>query len=186
MKQRTHQFILLSRSKGTRALFFATIVGVLSTIAVAGFVQATPGLGVTSTVFAVGAFDSLDAKSLTDIDPNPDVTRYWQARIITKGATDVHVIENRIAPGGTFGWHSHPGPSIVVVKSGALTLYLASDPTCTGRVVSAGSGFVDNGGDIHVVRNEGSVEAVVYVTSLVPRGFTRRIDQPAPSQCVGV
>jgi hypothetical protein len=74
----------------------------------------------------------------------------------------------------------------VVVKSGALTLYLESDPTCTGQVVQAGSGFVDNGGDVHVVRNEGSVEAVVYVTSLVPHGFTRRIDEPAPTHCAGV
>jgi quercetin dioxygenase-like cupin family protein len=175
---------ILGRTR--RRLLFASGVAVLSVIAVAGFVQATPGVGVTSTLFAVGAFDSLDAKTLTDIDPNPDVTKYWQARITTKGATDVHVLENRIAPGGTFGWHSHPGPSIVVVKSGALTVYLASDPTCTGRVVSAGSGFVDNGGDVHVVRNEGSVEAVVYVTSLVPRGFTRRIDEAAPAHCVGV
>ena len=106
MRQRTDQFILPSRSNGIRAIVLGTIVGVLSTIAVAGFVKATPGTGVTSTVFAVGAFDTLDAKTLTDIDPDPDVTRYWQARITTKGATDVHVIENRLAPGGTFGWHT--------------------------------------------------------------------------------
>jgi quercetin dioxygenase-like cupin family protein len=166
-----------------RRLALAMAMAVLSAIAVAGFVQATPGAGVTSTVFGIGQFDSINAKALTDVDPDPDITDFWQARITTKGATDVHIIENRIAPGGTFGWHSHPGPSLVVVKSGALTLYLAADPTCTGRVVSAGSGFVDNGGDVHVVRNEGSVEAVVYVASLVPHGFARRIDEPAPAQC---
>ena len=177
------EFASLTLGRTRRRLLFALGVAVLSVIAVAGFVQATPGLGVTSTVFAVGGFDTLEAKTLTDVDPRPDVTNYWQARITTKGATDVHVIENRIAPGGTFGWHSHPGPSIVVVKTGALTLYLADDPTCTGRVVQAGSGFVDNGGDVHVVRNEGSVEAVVYVASLVPQGFARRIDEPAPATC---
>ena len=128
----------------------------------------------TSTVFAVGAFDELEAKTITSD---------WQARISTKGATDVHILENRIVPGGTFGWHSHPGPSIVVVKSGALTLYRGDDPTCTGQVVPAGSGFVDDGGDVHVVRNEGSVDAVVYVTSLVPHGATRRIDEPSPGNC---
>ena len=175
------QSLTLGRTR--RRLLIALGAAVLSIIAVAGFVQATPGLGVTSTVFAVGGFETLEARTLTDVDPRPDVTDFWQARISTKGATDVHVIENRIAPGGTFGWHSHPGPSIVVVKAGALTLYLADDPSCTGRVVQAGSGFVDNGGDVHVVRNEGSVEAVVYVTSLVPRGFARRIDQPQPAHC---
>jgi quercetin dioxygenase-like cupin family protein len=160
----------------------ALTIGLLAAVAIGGFVQATPGEGVTSTTLAVGRFADIDATTLTDIDPGTS-TDFWQARLKTKGSTDIYVLENRIAPGGTFGWHSHPGPSLVVVKTGALTLYLASDPTCTGHVVTAGSGFVDNGGDVHVVRNEGSVETVVYVTSLVPEGFTRRIDQLAPGNC---
>jgi quercetin dioxygenase-like cupin family protein len=161
----------------------ALVAGLLGAVAMFGFVQATPGSGVTSTLFAIGRFEDIDAKTLTDIDPDPANTDFWQARIRTKGATDIHVLENRILPGGTFGWHSHPGPSLVVVKSGALTLYRADDPTCTGLVVPAGSGFVDNGGDIHVVRNEGDVLTVVYVTSLLPTGFERRIDQPSPGNC---
>ena len=163
-------------------LFFSLAVGLLAAVAANGLVQATPGIGITSTVFAVGQFDDIDTTTLTDTDPGAE-TSFWQARIRTKGSTSVHLIENRIAPGGTFGWHSHPGPSLVVVKSGALTLYLADDPTCTGRVVPAGSGFVDNGGDVHVVRNEGTMETIVYVTSLVPEGFGRRIDEPAPAHC---
>ena len=91
--------------------------------------------------------------------------------------------DDTIAPGGTFGWHSHPGPSIVVVKAGALTLYHGDDPTCTPHVITAGSGFVDDGGQVHVVRNEGSVDALVYVTSLVPKGAPRRIDEPSPGHC---
>src|SRR5262245_5340114 len=170
-------------SPGGRRLLVALGVAVLGAIAVAGFVQATPGMGVTSTVFGVGQFGSISARTLTDVNPAEGVTDFWQARITTKGDTDVHIIENRIAPGGPFGWHSHPGPSLVVVKSGALTLYVAEGASCTSRVVQAGSGFVDNGGDVHVVRNEGSVEAVVYVASLVPHGFQRRIDEPAPVDC---
>ena len=163
-------------------LMIAFVAGLLGAIAMFGFVQATPGQGVASTTLAVGRFADIDATTLTDTTSGAD-TDFWQARIKTKGVTDVHVLENRIQPGGTFGWHSHPGPSLVVVKTGALTLYLASDPTCTGHVVMAGSGFVDNGGDVHVVRNEGSVETIVYVTSLVPEGFGRRIDEPAPGNC---
>jgi quercetin dioxygenase-like cupin family protein len=90
------------------------------------------------------------------------------------------VLQNTIAPGGTFGWHRHPGPSLVIVKSGTATFYLASDPTCTPHVVPAGSGFVDQGHDVHVVRNEGSVDLVTVVVSLVPAGFDRRIDEPSP------
>ena len=144
----------------------------LAILLIAATAFATPGAGVTSTTFAVGTFDEIKAQALSS---------GWQARIETTGPTDVHVLENRIVPGGTFGWHSHPGPSIVVVKAGALTLYRGDDPACTPHLVTAGSGFVDNGGDVHVVRNEGSVEAVVYVTSLLPKGAGRRIDEPRPS-----
>jgi quercetin dioxygenase-like cupin family protein len=157
-----------------RLLGGAAFLVLLAGIPLAATALATPGMGVSSTVFAVGKFDKVEAKT---------VSRNWQARIETKGATDVHILENRIAPGGTFGWHSHPGPSIVVVKSGALTLYRGDDPTCAPHLVEAGSGFVDDGGDVHVVRNEGIVEAVVYVTSLVPSGAARRIDEPSPASC---
>jgi len=160
----------------------ALSAALLAAVAMFGFVQATPSAGVTSTTIAVGRFGDIDAMTLTDIDPGLR-TDLWQARIRTKGSSDLYVLENRIAPGGTFGWHSHPGPSLVIVKSGALTLYLAADPSCTPHVVGAGSGFVDNGGDVHVVRNEGSVETVVYVTSLIPEGFARRIDEPSPGTC---
>jgi quercetin dioxygenase-like cupin family protein len=153
----------------------AILVAIVAVAAgAAGAVLATPVIGVRSTPFAVGQFGDIDAKSESDA---------WEAEIRTKGASDIHVLENRIAPGGTFGWHSHPGPSFVVVKTGALTLYRGDDPDCTPHVFAAGSGFVDQGGDIHLVRNEGSVETVVYVTSIVPRGAVRRIDEPAPGNC---
>jgi quercetin dioxygenase-like cupin family protein len=161
---------------------FAFAIGLLAAIAMFGFVQATPSAGVTSTQIAVGHFDDIDATTLTDIDPGTPTDK-WQARIRTKGSSDLYVLENRIVPGGSFGWHSHPGPSLVIVKSGALTLYLGADASCSPHVVTAGNGFVDNGGDIHLVRNEGSVETVVIVTSLVPQGFARRIDQPSPGNC---
>ena len=152
----------------------ALLVVAVSVVAYSGTVLATPISGVTSTLFAVGQFEEIEAKT---------VSSSWQARINTKGATDLYVLENRIAPGGTFGWHSHPGPSLVIVKTGALTLYRGDDPDCTPQLVEAGSGFIDEGGDVHLVRNEGTIETVVYVTSLVPRGAMRRIDMPRPGNC---
>ena len=158
---------------GTR--FTVALLGVVVGLAAyGGAVLATPASGVTTTTLAVGQFDEIQAKT---------VSSSWQARISTKGESDLYVLQNRIAPGGTFGWHSHPGPSLVIVKTGALTLYRGDDPTCTPQVVEAGSGFVDNGGDVHLVRNEGTVETVVYVTSLIPRGAMRRIDEPSPGNC---
>jgi len=152
----------------------ALLVVVAGVAAYGGTVLATPGSGVTSTLFAVGQFDEIHAKTLSSS---------WQARINTKGESDLYVLENRISPRGSFGWHSHPGPSLVIVKTGALTLYRGDDPDCTPQVIEAGSGFVDEGGDVHLVRNEGTIDAVVYVTSLVPRGAARRIDEPSPGNC---
>ena len=152
----------------------AALLACLAVLVIAATALATPGSGVTSKLFAVGTFDEIDARSETET---------LEVELRARGATDVHVLENTIVPGGHFGWHSHPGPSIVVVKEGALTLYHGDDPACAPHVFAAGSGFIDNGGDVHIVRNEGSVNAVVYVTSLVPKGADRRINEPSPGNC---
>jgi quercetin dioxygenase-like cupin family protein len=146
--------------------------------------QATPPDKVTTTIIGIGRFTKIDAKVKTDINPGSPPTEFWKARIKTKGSSDLHVLQNTIAPGGTFGWHSHPGPSLVIVKSGTATFYLAADPTCTPHVVPAGSGFVDQGHDVHVVRNEGIVDLVTVVVSLVPADAVRRIDEPSPGNCL--
>ncbi len=100
----------------------------LATAAPAGSAVATSAHGVTSTVFAVGQFHPIAAQSVA-------YSGTWQALVNTKGESDVYILENRIAPGGSFGWHSHPGPSLVVVKTGTLTLYRADDPSCVPQVV---------------------------------------------------
>jgi quercetin dioxygenase-like cupin family protein len=160
----------------------ALLLGALTVAVYVGNVFATNPSGVSTTTFGVGRFDDIDAKTKTDVDA-ANGTDFWQGRINTKGASDLYVLQNTISPGGTFGWHSHPGPSLVIVKSGTATFYMADDPTCSPHVVQAGSGFVDDGHDTHVVRNEGTVDLVTVVVSLVPAGFARRIDQPAPANC---
>jgi len=166
------------------ALALAAVAGA-SFVAYVSGALATPPQGVTTLTFGVARFDDINAAARTDVDPGR-ARDIWKARIRTKGATDVHMLQNTIVPGGTFGWHGHPGPSLVIVKSGTATFYDADDPACAPHVVPAGSGFVDNGQDTHVVRNEGSVDLVTVVVSLVPAGFARRIDEPAPANCPGL
>jgi quercetin dioxygenase-like cupin family protein len=137
--------------------------------------RATPAVGVTSMVLAQGRLDAIDTGKIKTGD--------WEAQISTKGASDLLVLENRVEPGGSYGRHSHPGPSLVIIKSGTATHYMADDPTCTPHVLPAGSSFVDSGGGVHVVRNEGTVELVQLVTSIIPAGAARRIDQPKPGNC---
>ena len=150
------------------------LVGGLAVLAIVATALATPITGVQGTNLGVAAFESLEAKTLTPTVAGPHRHEGRHGRL-RGGEQD--------RPGGTFGWHSHPGPSIVVIKTGELTLYHGDDPSCTPTRVPAGKGFVDDGGDVHLVRNEGTVETVVYVTSLVPQGAARRIDEPSPGNC---
>src|SRR5215208_5140613 len=49
-----------------------------------------------------------------------------------------------IEPGGTTGWHHHPGVALVSVNSGAVTEY---DKNCHKSVYKAGEGFVESKGE---------------------------------------
>jgi quercetin dioxygenase-like cupin family protein len=100
-------------------------------------------------------------------------------KIKTMGLSDVYVVHNTIVPGGHTGWHSHPGPSIISVKSGTATEYNSDDPN-TPHVHTAGTCFVDDGDHAHIVRNEGDTNLELVAFQILPRGATRRIDQPQP------
>lgn len=141
---------------------------------VTSFALATSGLGVTSTPLAQGTLEPTNAKVKTGA---------WKVRISSKGTSQLSVTENRVLPGGDFGWHSHPGPSLVIVKSGTSTFYRGDDPDCTPEVHPAGTSYVDPGGVVHIARNEGSTELVVLVTRLIPTGAPARIDEPDPGNC---
>ena len=92
--------------------------------------------------------------------------------------------EAATAPGGTTGWHSHPGPSLIEVVAGTVTNYEGDDPRCRPHVYTAGMGFVDAGGkDVHMLVNEGSVPAETIAVQLLPQDAVRRIDAPDPGNC---
>ncbi len=137
--------------------------------------RATPPSGVSVVQLApVAQFDEIQANAMIG---------GWGAKIKTKGVSDLHVVEVTIQPGGTIGWHSHLGPSFVIVKSGTATFYQGDDPTCTPHVLPAGSSLFEPGGDVHVVRNEGNVPLVNLVIQLLPTGSPRLISEPNPGYC---
>ncbi len=152
----------------------ALTVALLGVAAIAGVALATPSSGVTSTTIATGSLDPVNL--IVKTGP-------WNTQLRTKGQTDLTVVENRVAPGGTFGWHSHPGPSLIIVKSGTITFYHGDDPACSPHVYQAGDALVDAGNVVHVGRNEGTAEVVVIVTRLLPAGAPPRIDEPDPGSC---
>jgi quercetin dioxygenase-like cupin family protein len=86
------------------------------------------------------------------------------------------------ANGGSTGWHHHPGVVVVAVASGTVTEY---DEECHPTVIDAGKGFVESHDRVHLVRNEGSVPAVLYVTFISPTEtpLGLRIDEAQPQEC---
>ena len=70
-------------------------------------------------------------------------------------------------PGAETGWHIHPGPVAVVVKSGALTETHSNG--CT-TVHPAGSVFFERAGEVHNAANQTGGVAEVYATFFSPEG----------------
>ncbi len=135
----------------------------------------TASSGFTGTTLArgnVGAFHIHSKANRFDVE------------IKVKDNADIAVSDIVVGVGGHSGWHSHPGPVLVVVKSGTITFYHASDPNCSPEVHPAGTAFVETGGDVGMARNEGAGPAEVIATFFVePFRASTRIDQPNPGNC---
>jgi len=148
-----------------------------------GVVMATPANGFASDVTKT-TFDWLriiyGQGQRDDSVPGADP----KIRLTVKDPADYYIVTNTVVPGGYSGWHTHPGPSLVLVKSGTATVYDGDDPTCTPTAYPAGAGFVDPGdGHVHMVRNEGTDTLVTQAFQIIPAGEARRIDAPSPGTC---
>ena len=105
--------------------------------------------------------------------------------INARDAAQTVVQQIKISAGGHTGWHSHPGPVVVLIKSGTMSFYDGDDPTCTVKTYSAGQAFIDSGqGHVHIARSEGSDELELWATYFdVPEDGPFRNDKPAPGNC---
>jgi quercetin dioxygenase-like cupin family protein len=135
--------------------------------------HATPPSGFAGTVQWQGPFDPMNVKVKTD-----DI----DMRLHSKDNVNLVVTRIAIAAGGTSGWHTHPGMSLVTVLSGTLPLYDAA--LGTPRQLTVGQTFVDEGGDhVHLVRNETTAAAEVGAVQIMARGVPARQDVPRPNNC---
>src|ERR1700741_58999 len=55
----------------------------------------------------------------------------WLSFQKTQGPSDLDLLSNTWKPGGSTGWHKHPGHSLIVITSGQVTQYHAD---CTPEV----------------------------------------------------
>jgi quercetin dioxygenase-like cupin family protein len=151
----------------------ALIVGAFTPVSTV----ATPTCGVQSTnlldpvsagYFPSGLLNLMCRSNLPD----------WLLITRVRGDSDLYVTQHVFQPGGQTGWHTHPGPSLITVVEGTLTVY---HDDCTFTTYSAGESFTDIGcGDLHNVRNETGAEAKDIAVQIVPHGAPRRIDADDP------
>jgi quercetin dioxygenase-like cupin family protein len=133
---------------------------------VSGVALATPGSGATSTLLSAGTF----ARS---------------AHATQSANADAQIVDVAFAPGGYTGWHSHPGPEVVTVKSGAVTLKRVRDGECHISTYQAGQAFVAYPQDTFIVMNASATAPAETVVVLfdIPTGGPNRIDRPDPGVC---
>lgn len=68
-----------------------------------------------------------------------------------------------VQPGAQFPWHTHPGPVVVNIVTGALTYQPAE--TCEAHTYTAGQAFVDPGqGHVHTAWNPTNAPTVFVAT----------------------
>ena len=103
-------------------------------------------------------------------------------RLRATADTNTVVAKFTFGPNSSTGWHTHPGRTLVTVKTGTFTVYHAED--CEPLVYQPGDAFVELPTTVHIGRNEtnGVVELGV-VFFRVPTDGSPRIDQPQPADC---
>jgi quercetin dioxygenase-like cupin family protein len=139
--------------------------------------HATPGCGFTGTNLLSPVPFGYYPSGLLNLGCESEIFR-WELEMKVKGNSDLYVTLNTWQPGGQTGWHTHPGPSLITVIEGTITVY---EDNCTFETYNAGESFTDIGcGDVHNVRNETGAVAKAVAVQIVPHGAVRREDRPDP------
>ena len=147
------------------AALAVTALGLAAGVLTASPAHATPPAGVTTKILGSGT-------TLAGFTIHAD-----GIKVESTDAAGVTVAHLTFAPGGTTGWHAHPGPVLVIVTTGSVTKYSAQD--CTAHTYTAGQAFVEHGPtDENLVRNDGSVPAETLVTFITPPGAPIHHDSP--------
>lgn len=121
------------------------------------------------------------------VDILSKVTVDDRIKVNTKDPSEVTTYRITLQPGASTPWHYHPGPHVVSIGAGAVTVYEAD---CSTTAYPAGQGFFDPGESfpdarqhLHVARNDGTVPAVLLVTDVRQPGQPLRVDVAAPADC---
>jgi hypothetical protein len=145
--------------------------------------RGTPGITEPSFTTAVGFTSTLVGRGNLGTFHIQSKSNRYDVELESHDNTDIAVANIVVTPGGHSGWHYHPGPVLVVVKTGTITFYMEDDHSCSKQVHRAGTTFIEKGGMVGIARNEGTVEATVVATFFVPAGSPTRLEARAPRNC---
>jgi quercetin dioxygenase-like cupin family protein len=144
------------------------------------------GLACVVTALSLGTSAATPPVGLTNI-PLARGSNTSDGTIPLKAGSDVAVAQITVNPGGSSGWHSHPGGAIVVVQTGSLTVYGSIGSECQTTTYTGGQAFVERPGEVDQVINTGTAPYVLFVTfPRVPAGASPRTDEPDPGTCPGL
>lgn len=144
-----------------------------------GAALATPFFGITA--------ETARGDIATPLKLKENFANGGSVKLKVTGPMELVVQRLEAAPGASFGWHSHPGENINVIKEGTLTLY--HDENCTvGINYGPGAVFTTSPDEIHLARNLSATDKVVlFATYFIPKTTPAqpiRIDQPNPNPAV--
>lgn len=102
---------------------------------------------------------------------------------LTGGPADVYMGTIRIDVGARYGgWHTHPGPVLVVVTSGDLALY---GPDGCRVVYPTGTAYVAQPEALYDLRNEGVAPVVLAFTGVIPADQPPTVFADGPAGACG-
>ena len=147
------------------------------------------------TVTALGGLTSWTGSAGAHTDPRPTGISGSSQTVVVEGpihinmrrGTEVTTTRLTVQPGGHTAWHYHPGPHVVAVIAGTVTVF---ETDCTERgTFTAGQGFFDPGSSrprhTHTLFNppdNGAAEVVITEFRVPGAGLTVPVD-PQPADC---
>lgn len=148
----------------------AVTVGLLGFGTLGTVAFASPPSGFTPTILVKADFDQT-------VHLNSDKVKFK-----TKAPTDVMVQKIVQDPGGSSGWHHHPGVVIVAVQSGSVTVWDSDcNQTTYGPGLPNGAVFTEGGDEPgQVTSSDGATLYATFVAPSADPAVFRIEDDPPP------
>lgn len=142
---------------------------------------------IVATVVVTGSLSAMAAAKRS----GENVSGEMLAKAALAEATQVHsspdseiqMFKLTIEPGGSGGWHSHPGHVIVTVTQGTATFYEAAGTSCVRKTYKTGEAAVEAPGVVHVTRNETKRDLVIHGVNIRPKGTKPGVWEFRPRDC---